>query len=121
MAVRIRLMRMGATKQPSYRIVVADSRGPRDGRFIERVGLYNPLLPKGSDKRMSLKEDRVRYWLAQGAKPSDRVARMLGHAQIIPAPTFTKGTGKAKQKAEAAAKAKEKAAAQDKPAEGAGA
>ncbi|MGH6719224.1 MAG: 30S ribosomal protein S16 [Alphaproteobacteria bacterium] len=125
MAVRIRLMRMGARKQPSFRIVVADSRGPRDGRFIERIGLYNPLQPKDSDRRVTLNEDRVRFWLARGAKPSDRVARILGRAAIIPAPKFTKGVGKAKTKAEAAAKAateaQEKAAAKDKPAEGAGA
>ena len=120
MAVRIRLMRMGARKQPSYRIVVADQRGPRDGRFIERIGLYNPRQPKDSAQRVSLNEDRVRFWLARGAKPSDRVARLLGRAAIIPAPTFTKGVDKAKKKAQKAeAKAQETAAAQDKPAEGA--
>ena len=119
MAVRIRLMRMGARKQPSYRIVVADSRGPRDGRFIERIGLYNPLQPRDSDRRVTLNEERARFWLARGAKPSDRVARILGHAAIIPAPKFTKGVGKAKKKAEEAAKAaaepQEKPAAEVKP------
>ena len=118
-------MRMGARKQPSYRIVVADSRGPRDGRFIERVGLYHPLLPKGSDRRVTLNEDRIRFWLARGAKPSDRVARLLGQAAIIPAPTFTTGVEKAKKRAKAgaetAAEAKEKAAAQNQPATNAGA
>lgn len=119
MAVRIRLMRMGARKQPSYRIVVADSRGPRDGRFIERIGLYNPLQPRDSDRRVTLNEERARFWLARGAKPSDRVARILGRAAIIPVPKFTKGVGKAKKKAEEAAKAatepQEKPAAEVKP------
>lgn len=121
MTVRIRLMRMGAKKQPTYRIVVADSRGPRDGKFIERVGLYNPLLPKEGGKRVTLNEERVRFWLARGASPSDRVARFLGHASILPAPQFKKGTGKAKKKAEEAAKAAAEAAekAAGKPAEGA--
>ncbi len=119
MAVRIRLMRMGSRKQPSYRIVVADSRGPRDGRFIERIGLYNPLQPRDSDRRVTLNEERARFWLARGAKPSDRVARILGRAAIIPAPKFTMGVGKAKKKAEEAAKAaaepQEKPAAEVKP------
>jgi small subunit ribosomal protein S16 len=106
MALRIRLTRMGAKKQPSYRIIVADSRSPRDGRFIERVGTYNPLLPKEGGKRLNLNEDRVKFWLQRGAKPSDRVARFLGQASIIPAPKFTFGVNKAKKKAEAAAKAK---------------
>ena len=105
MALRIRLMRVGAKKQPGYRIVIADSRSPRDGRFIERVGTYSPLLPKAGGKRLNLKEDRVRFWLERGARPSDRVARFLGQASIIPMPTFTVGINKAKKKVEAAAKA----------------
>lgn len=121
MTVRIRLMRMGAKQQPTYRIVVADLRGPRDGKFIERVGLYNPLLPKEGGKRVTLNEERVRFWLARGALPSDRVARFLGQASIIPMPKFKTGTGKAKKKAEEAAKAAAEAAekAAGKPAEGA--
>ena len=86
MALKIRLSRGGAKKQPFYRIVVADSRSPRDGRFIERLGTYNPMVAKDSENRITLKEERIKYWLSQGAKPSDRVARFLGHADIITLP-----------------------------------
>ena len=78
MALKIRLSRGGAKKRPFYRIVVADARSPRDGRFIERVGTYNPMVAKDSDDRVILKEERIKYWLSQGAKPSDRVARFWG-------------------------------------------
>ena len=87
MALKIRLSRGGAKKRPFYRIVVADSRSPRDGRFIERLGTYNPMVAKDSENRITLKEERIKYWLSQGAKPSDRVARFLGHAEIITLPT----------------------------------
>lgn len=83
MSLRIRLSRGGAKKRPYYRIVIADSRSPRDGRFIERVGSYNPMLPKDSDQRIILDEDRIKHWMTQGALPSDRVARFLGNAGII--------------------------------------
>ena len=86
MALKIRLSRGGAKKRPFYRIVVADARSPRDGRFIERVGTYNPMVAKDSDDRVVLKEERIKYWLSQGAKPSDRVARFLGQAEIIQLP-----------------------------------
>ena len=86
MALKIRLSRGGAKKRPFYRIVVADSRSPRDGRFIERLGTYNPMVAKDSDQRVVLKEERIKYWLSQGAKPSDRVARFLGQAEIIQLP-----------------------------------
>ena len=86
MALKIRLSRGGAKKRPFYRIVVADSRSPRDGRFIERLGTYNPMVAKDSENRITLKEERIKYWLSQGAKPSDRVARFLGHADIITLP-----------------------------------
>ena len=86
MALKIRLSRGGAKKQPFYRIVVADSRSPRDGRFIERLGTYDPMVAKDSENRITLKEERIKYWLSQGAKPSDRVARFLGHADIITLP-----------------------------------
>ena len=86
MALKIRLSRGGAKKRPFYRIVVADSRSPRDGRFIERLGTYNPMVSKNNDERVVLKEDRIKYWLSQGAKPSDRVARFLGNAEIIKLP-----------------------------------
>ncbi len=83
MSLKIRLSRGGAKKRPFYRIVVADSRAPRDGRFIERLGTYNPLLPKDSDARVTLVEDRIRHWLSVGAKPTDRVHRFLDSAGIL--------------------------------------
>ena len=83
MALRIRLSRGGAKKRPFYRIVVADSRSPRDGRFIERVGTYNPLLAKDDEHRVTLKQDRIKHWLGVGARPSDRVARILGQVDLF--------------------------------------
>ncbi|MAU40912.1 MAG: 30S ribosomal protein S16 [Kordiimonas sp.] len=83
MALKIRLARGGAKKRPYYRIVIADSASPRDGRFIEKVGTYNPLLPKDSDKRVILVEDRVRHWLSMGARPTDRVLRFLDAAGMM--------------------------------------
>jgi len=83
MALRIRLSRGGAKKRPFYRIVIADSRSPRDGRFIERVGTYNPLLAKDDERRVTLKQDRIKYWLGVGARPSDRVARLLGQVALF--------------------------------------
>lgn len=88
MSLRMRLSRGGAKKRPYYRIVVADSRVQRDGRIIERVGTYDPMLPQDHPKRVTLEEDRVRHWLGHGAKPSDRVARFLGQAEIIPMPQW---------------------------------
>ena len=84
MAMKIRLARGGAKKRPFYRIVVADSRMPRDGRYTEKLGTYNPLLPKDREDRVVMKLDRVRHWLDKGAKPTDRVARMLEAAEVIP-------------------------------------
>ncbi|GAG24512.1 unnamed protein product, partial [marine sediment metagenome] len=83
MALKIRMARGGAKKRPFYRIVVADIRSPRDGRFIERLGTYNPLLPKDSDERVKLNEERIKHWLSHGAKPSDRVNRFLDEAGIL--------------------------------------
>ena len=94
MGLKIRLSRGGAKKWPFYRIVVADTRSPRDGRFIERLGTYNPMVAKDSDDRIVLKEERINYWLSQGAKPSDRVARFLGQADIIKIPERNKQTKK---------------------------
>ena len=94
MGLKIRLSRGGAKKWPFYRIVVADSRSPRDGRFIERLGTYNPMVTKDSDERIVLKEERINYWLSQGAKPTDRVARFLGQADIIKKPERNKQTKK---------------------------
>lgn len=84
MAMKIRLARGGSKKRPFYRIVAADSRMPRDGRFIEKLGTYNPLLPKDSEERVRMDVERVKHWLAQGAQTTDRVARMLEAAGVTP-------------------------------------
>ncbi len=83
MAVKIRLARGGSKKRPFYRIVAADSRMPRDGRFIEKLGTYNPLLPKDSEDRVKMEIERVQYWLSQGAQPTDRVSRFLEAAGVV--------------------------------------
>ncbi len=82
MAMKIRLARGGSKKRPFYRIVAADSRMPRDGRFIEKLGTYNPLLAKDSEDRVKMDVERIKYWLDQGATPTDRVARMLEAAGV---------------------------------------
>ena len=110
MSVRIRLARGGTKKRPFYRIVATDSRDPRDGRFLEKLGTYNPILPSDSPERVVLREERLRYWLGVGAGPSDRVARFLDSAGITQNATRWRGTGKraqeiAAQKAEAEAEA----------------
>ena len=128
MSLKIRLARGGAKKRPFYRIVVADSRMPRDGRFIERVGTYNPMLPKEHPERIELKTERIQHWLSVGARPSDRVARFLGTANIIPMPGIPEQTKKNQPKVKAqerlkeaeekaAAAAEETAAAEEAPAE----
>lgn len=83
MAMKIRLARGGSKKRPFYRIVATDSRMPRDGRFIEKLGTYNPLLAKDSEQRVQMDVERVQYWLAQGAQPTDRVARFLETAGLL--------------------------------------
>lgn len=83
MAMKIRLARGGSKKRPFYRIVAADSRMPRDGRYIEKLGTYNPLLPKDSEERVKMDIERVQHWLGQGAQPTDRVSRMLEAAGIL--------------------------------------
>jgi len=88
MSLKIRLARGGAKKRPYYRIVVADSRMPRDGRFIEKVGTYNPMLDKDHPDRVTLQAERIQHWLKVGAQPSDRVARFLGKAEIVAMPTY---------------------------------
>lgn len=117
MAVKIRLSRGGAKKRPYYRIVVADVRDPRDGRFIEKVGTYNPMLTKDNPDRVRIVEDRVRHWLSVGAKPTDRVARMFGQAGLIEVPAYRETPKKSAPKAKAqerlaAAKEAEEAAAE---------
>jgi small subunit ribosomal protein S16 len=82
MAMKIRLARGGSKKRPFYRIVAADSRMPRDGRFIEKLGTYNPLLPKDSEERVKMNMERIEYWLGHGAQPTDRIARMLEAAGV---------------------------------------
>lgn len=83
MAMKIRLARRGSKKRPFYSIVASDSRMPRDGRFIEKLGTYNPLLPKDSEDRVKVNHARVQYWLNEGAQPTDRVSRFLEAANII--------------------------------------
>lgn len=125
MAVRIRLARGGSKQRPYYRIVVADARSPRDGRFLEKVGTYNPLL---TENKVTLNEDRVQYWLGVGAQPTDRVARFLTEASLAPRQELPQQTKKnqprkkaqermaaeaaAREAAEKAAQASEEAAAE---------
>ena len=84
--LKLRLSRGGTKKRPVYKVVVADSRFARDGRFIEKVGFFNPLLPKEKKERVGLEADRIKYWLGQGAKPTTRVARILGENELMPMP-----------------------------------
>jgi len=84
--LKMRLSMGGTKKRPVYKIVVADSRFPRDGRFIEKLGFFNPLLPKDKKERMGLDIERIKYWLGQGARPTTRVARILGENEIMPMP-----------------------------------
>jgi len=115
--LKIRMSRGGAKKRPFYKIVVADSRRPRDGKFIEKVGFFNPLLPKDKKERLNLDIERIKYWLAQGAQPSERIARFLGQAEVIPMPPQrnnpikAKPKKKAQEKLKAAAEAKKAAEA----------
>jgi small subunit ribosomal protein S16 len=122
MALTIRLTRVGAKKRPQFRVVVADSRYPRDGRFIEKLGTYNPMLPKDSKERVHLELERVKHWLSKGAQPSDRVSRFLDAAGLLkrkPRNNPEKAVPRAERKAKAEAAAKEAAAkpAEAKPAE----
>jgi small subunit ribosomal protein S16 len=101
MSVRLRLARGGTKKRPVYRVVATDSRSPRDGRFLEKLGTYDPLLPSDHPARIVLREERIRYWLASGAKPSDRVARFLDGAGITSNSVKHRGTGKRAKELEA--------------------
>ncbi|MCB2053650.1 MAG: 30S ribosomal protein S16 [Geminicoccaceae bacterium] len=94
MTVRIRLARGGTKKRPYYRIVATDSRNARDGRFIEKVGSYDPLLQDDNERRVVLNEERIRHYLSHGAQVSDRVARFLDKAGILPGASRQRGTGK---------------------------
>ncbi|MGQ0682474.1 30S ribosomal protein S16 [Bradyrhizobium sp.] len=109
MAVVIRLARAGTKKRPVYHVVVADSRYPRDGRFIERLGHFNPLLPKDNESRLKLDLDKVKSWMAKGAQPSDRVMRFLdaaGVAKRAPRKNPVKAVPRKERKAQAEAAAK---------------
>ncbi|MEL6840827.1 MAG: 30S ribosomal protein S16 [Pseudomonadota bacterium] len=128
MAMKIRLARGGSKKRPFYAIVAADSRMPRDGRFIEKLGTYNPMLPKDSEERVKMNMERVKYWLGEGAQPTDRVSRMLEAAGELPKKERSnpkKGTpgkaaqARAEEKAEKAKAAEEaaNAPAEEAPAE----
>ena len=123
MAMKIRLARGGSKKRPFYRIVAADSRMPRDGRFIEKLGTYNPLLPKDSEDRVKMDVERIQHWIAQGAQPTDRISRMLEAAGVVDKkernnPNKAKPGKKAQERAEEkAAKAAEAAEATAAPAE----
>lgn len=107
MTLRIRLSRGGAKKRPYYRIVIADSRSPRDGRFIERVGSYNPMVAKDHPDRIKILEDRARHWLEVGAQPSDRVARFLADAGLMEARPRPEQTKKSQPKAKTLQRMKE--------------
>lgn len=111
MALKIRLARGGAKKRPFYQIVVADARSPRDGRFVEKVGTYNPMLPHESQDRVRLNLDRIKHWLSVGAQPTDRVALFLGKAKVIemPAIRVTPKKSTPKAKAQERVKAEEEA------------
>ena len=125
MALKIRLSRGGAKKRPYYRIVVADGRNARDGRFIERVGAYNPMLEKDNPERVQLNQERLAHWVSVGAQPSDSVARFMAQAGMMEAPAIHAQTKKDKPKAKAlerlAAQEEAKKAAEDAAAEAAAA
>src|SRR5438045_9197106 len=106
MALKIRMTRGGAKKRPFYSIVVTDSRNPRDGRFIEKVGTYNPMLERSHKERVVLKNERIEHWLKMGATPSDRVARFLGDAGLRPTAGIRETPKECAPRAKAPARAK---------------
>jgi small subunit ribosomal protein S16 len=106
MSLKIRLARGGAKKRPYYSIVVADSHSPRDGRFIEKLGTYNPMLDRGHADRVTLKPERIQHWLGVGALPTERVARFLGDAGLIEKPPIPDNPIKSRPKARAQERAK---------------
>ncbi|MDJ0894217.1 MAG: 30S ribosomal protein S16 [Alphaproteobacteria bacterium] len=116
MSLKIRLARGGAKKRPYYRIVVADSRSPRDGRFIERVGTYNPMVPRDHPERIRTNTERVQHWLGVGARPSDRVQRLFAQLELMEAPKIFEQTkqhlpkAKAQERLREAEEAKQSAA-----------
>ena len=127
MALKIRLARGGAKKRPFYRIVVAEASAPRDGRYVERVGTYNPMVPKDHEQRLTLNGERISFWMSKGAQPTERVHKMLASAGLMAAPALRdqpKKSAPGKKRADreaaaadAAAAAAEAAAAEAAPAE----
>ena len=115
--LKIRLSMGGVRKRPVYKIVVADSRYPRDGKFIEKIGSYNPLLPKDKKERIKVEAERVKYWMSKGAQPTLRVSRILGEAQIMPMPKPGNNPNKAipkKERKKAGTESKEEPKAEAK-------
>ncbi len=127
MSVRIRLSRGGSKKRPFYRVVAADQRAPRDGRFIERLGSYNPMLPQDHAERFVINEERVKYWLSKGAQPTERLEKLLSKLGLVAAPALreqpkksalkTKALERIREKEEKAKAAAEAAAQEAAPAE----
>jgi small subunit ribosomal protein S16 len=113
MALKIRLARGGSKQRPFYRVVVAEATSPRDGRFIEKLGTYNPLVPHDHADRLTLKEDRIKHWLSVGAKPTDRVEKFLGQAKIIPMPAIRETPKKSLPKARAQERVRENLAREE--------
>ena len=113
MALKIRLARGGAKKRPFYRIVVAEASAPRDGRYVERVGTYNPMVPKDHEQRLTLNGERINFWISKGAQPTERVHKMLASAGLMAAPVLRdqpKKSAPGKKRAEREAAAAEAAA-----------
>lgn len=109
MAVRIRLSRGGSKKRPFYRIVAADQRAPRDGRYIERLGMYNPMLPQEHADRLSINEERIKFWLSQGAEPTERLAKLFANIGLVEKKAIAAQPSKSAPKAKAQERLKEKA------------
>ena len=101
MALKIRLSRGGSKKRPFYKVVIADSRSPRDGRFIEKVGHFNPLLPKDNPDRLKLDLEKIKEWIGKGAKPTEKLERFLGEANVVPMPVQKNNPKKALPKKKA--------------------
>ena len=108
MAVRIRLSRGGSKKRPFYRIVAADQRAPRDGRFIEKLGTYNPLLPKDSAERLVVDAEKVKSWISKGAQPTERLQKLFANLGLCAAPALRNQPKKSAPKAKALERMKEK-------------
>ena len=111
MALKIRLARGGSKKRPFYRVVVADVNSPRDGRFVEKIGTYNPLLEQGNTERLVINKDRAQYWLSVGAQPTDRVQGFLSNLGVVEAVNKREQTKKSTPKKKAQERLKEEAAA----------